>query len=350
MKVVLTTPYYPPHIGGVEFHVRSLALKLARMGHEVEVVTSDGCDDVVRVVTVPSVPVPYSPIPLKFPELSADVYHSHIPSPFFALEVSKRGLKPHVVTYHNDVVVPERVNGWRIPQQIGRVVEDVNERITRSVLESADVVIATTKGYAETSPILKDFEVEIVPNAIDVDSYRYCEEKEDYVLYVGRLVEYKGLPTLMEAMGIVQRELDVRLIVAGDGEDRRRFERFAEKIGIRAEFLGRVSEGEKVDLLSKAKVLVLPSKSRLEAFGIVLLEAMACGTPVIASDVPGVRDVALEGGLVFRDVEDLAEKIANLVTDRKKRIALGRRGRRAVEGKFCWDVVVRKIERIYSSV
>ncbi len=350
MKVVLTTPYYPPHMGGVEVHVRNLALRLKEGGFDVEVISSSGYDDSVRVRTVPSIPIPYSPIPLIFPRVCGAVYHSHIPSPFFAREITKRGLRPHVVTYHNDVVIPERVNGYRIPAKIGSIVEKINEEITIPILESADVIIATTKSYAKTSPILSKFEVEIVPNAIDVNRYEFCEDKEDYVIYIGRLVEYKGLPILLEAMSIVQREIPLRLVVVGDGEDRQRFENLAKRLGVEVTFTGRASEERKIDLLKRARILVLPSQSRLEAFGIVLLEAMACGTPVIGSNIAGVRDVAKEGGLVFYDVEDLVEKILKLATNDALAKSLGRKGRKAVEDRYDWDVVIEKIKMIYSAV
>jgi len=346
VRITLTTPCYPPNLGGVEVHTQNLARRLARR-HDVCVVTSSGWDERLRVVEVPSIPIPYSPIPLTFPKVSGDVYHSHIPSPFFAWEVHRRGLRPHVVTYHNDVVVPKRVNGIRIPRGIGRIVEDVNENVTIPILEGADAIIATTKSYAKTSPVLKEFDVEIIPNAVEVDRYEYCENKGDYVIYVGRIVEYKGLGLLLEAMRIVQRESDLELIVVGEGEDRRRFERLAELLGLNVRFLGRVEEKEKIELIKRARVLVLPSKSRLEAFGIVLLEAMACGTPVIGSDIAGVREIAREGGTIFHDVYDLAEKIVKISeNDRLTRI-FGRRGRRAVEEKYDWNIVIRKIEKIY---
>ncbi len=350
MKVILTTPYYPPHLGGVEVHVQNLALKLKLKGYEVEVVTSAGFDDSVMVRTVPSIPIPYSPIPLRFPKVCGDVYHSHIPSPFFAREIAKRRLKPHVVTYHNDVVIPERVDGRRIPAKIGKIVEKINEDVTVPILESADVIIATTKSYAESSPILGEFDVEIVPNAIDVEKYEFCKEKDDYVVYVGRLVEYKGLPILLEAMKIVQRELPIKLVVVGDGEDRQRFEKLAEELGVDVEFKGRLPEREKIDVIKRARILVLPSQSRLEAFGIVLLEAMACGTPVIGSNTAGVRDVAREGGLVFYDVEDLADKILKLATNDRLARSLGKKGRRRVEEKYNWNAVIGRIEKIYMNV
>ena len=147
MKVVMTTPYYPPHIGGVEIHTKNLARGLKERGHDVEVVTSVGEDDAVKVRVVKSINIPYSPIPIRFPHVSGDVYHSHVPSPFFARRLMKR--RPHVITYHNDVVVPERVDGWKIPGFVARFVERKNVELIKPVLDSAEVIIATTKSYSE---------------------------------------------------------------------------------------------------------------------------------------------------------------------------------------------------------
>jgi len=355
MKVVMTTPYYPPHIGGVEVHAKNLARGLKKRGHDVEVVTSIGEDEEVRVKTVKSIQIPYSPIPLRFPDVSGDVYHSHVPSPFFARGLMKKGCKPHVVTYHNDVVVPEKVDGRKIPEFVARWIERKNLELIKPVLDSAEVVIATTRSYAETSPVLKDYmhKIEIVPNAVYVGDFQPgvdAGERDPIVLYVGRLVEYKGLPVLIRAMKDVQSKVECRLVVVGDGEDRKRFEELARKLGVKAEFKGKVPDKEVREWMRKSRVLVLPSRSRLEAFGIVLLEAMASGTPVIASGIPGVADVAREGGLTFESEEELSHHIAEVLTNDELATNLGRKGRNAVEQKYDWSIVLDKIEKIYSDL
>ncbi len=357
MKVALTTPYYPPNIGGVEIHVYSLASKLS-VRHDVSVITSrisgrtsrtSGVEGNVNVVDVPCLQIPYSPVPLRFPEIESDVYHSHVPSPFFAMEVAKRNMHPHVVTYHNDVVVPEKVGGYRIPKPIGNCIEGVNRRLVRDVLENSDAIIATTRDYARTSEVLRDFDVAVVPNGIDYKAFHPgppAGDRERLVLYTGRIVAYKGLGVLIEAMSEID---DAKLVVVGDGEDRVRFEKLARRKGVDALFRGRVGEDEKKMWMRKCRVLVLPSLNRLEAFGIVLLEAMASATPVVASNLPGVREVARYGGYVFEDVGDLVEKLGFLLDNDRKATEIGRRGRKNAK-LFDWDLVVEKVEKIYESV
>jgi len=351
MRVVFTTPYYPPHVGGIEVHVKYLTSFLSKK-HDVRVISSTGEGE--EVIRLRCLNLPYSPVPFSFPKLEADVYHSHIPSPFFARMIRELKLSPHVVTYHNDVLVPEVVDGFRIPSFAGGFIEKFNAKITIPLLESCDVIVATTSSYALTSPILSQFmeKVEVIPNAVDTRIFKPGKsEREPVVLYVGRLVEYKGVDILLRAMQNVRRKMeDSKLVVVGDGEDRKRLEVLSEKLGVGAEFMGRLPDSEVADWIRRAKVLVLPSISRLEAFGIVLLEAMASATPVIASNIPGVRDVASEGGLVFSDIEDLSEKILLLMDDDKLAEKLSKKGLKAVNERYSWEVVSREVEKLYYSL
>ncbi|MEM2717023.1 MAG: glycosyltransferase family 4 protein [Archaeoglobaceae archaeon] len=350
LKIAISTPYFPPHIGGVEEHVKNLMEKLKERGYKINVISSIGSD-----ITVPCIKIPYSPIPITFPHIKADLYHSHVPSPFFASKldkVAKKERKPHVITYHNDVIVPSKVNGYGIPRFLGRAVEKINDSIVNRLLDRVDLIIATTRSYAETSPILSKFidKVKVVPNAVDPNEFKPgidAGQREPVVLYVGRLVAYKGVSTLIKAMAEVQKEVDAKLVIVGDGEDKKRFEKLAEKLNVKAVFTGRVPKKDVVYWMQKARVLVLPSFSRLEAFGIVLLEAMACSTPVLGANTPGVAEVASYGGFTFKNNSELVEIINELLSNDQLATKLGKMGRKAVEKKFNWNTVVNEIEKIY---
>jgi len=349
MKILQVTPYFPPHVGGVEYHVKGLADGLIKRGHNVGVASS--CGRYNEFVRIPSIDLFYAPLPLKkFPKCKADIYHSHVPSPIFAFMLRK--VAPHVVTYHNDVVFPMKVNGFHFPRYFGKSMEWLNGRIIKPVLDEAEIIIATTKSYAETSLVLKNYlhKTRIVPNAIDVSLYPPTTGKEKYIVYAGRLVNYKGVETLLNAMKIVQAKEDLRLVLIGDGYDRKHLEIMATKLGVKAEFTGRVLYSGFIDLISRAEILVLPTNNRLEAFGIVLLEAMACETPVLAFNTPGVNEVAMDGGMVYSSTDELAEKIMELHSNEPLRRSLGRSGRMAVESKYSWSSVLDKSESIYREV
>ncbi|MDI9642765.1 MAG: glycosyltransferase family 4 protein [Archaeoglobales archaeon] len=351
VRIAIATPYYPPSLGGVEIHTKNLADHLRKRGHEVVVVSSVGSDLVPKCLKIP-----YSPIPITFPHIKADIYHSHVPSPFFASKldkVAKKERKPHVITYHNDVVIPNKVYGFPIPRFIGRNVEKINDSIIDQLLKKVDAIIATTKSYAETSPILSKFmdKVKVVPNGVDPTEFTPgvdAGQRDPLVLYVGRLVAYhKGVHTLIEAMAEVQKDLNAWLVIVGDGEDRKSFEKLAEKLNVKSVFTGRVPRREVVNWMQKARVLVLPSFSRMESFGIVLLEAMACSTPVLGANTPGVAEVASYGGLTFKNNSELVEMIKELLSNDQLATKLGKMGRKAVEEKFNWNTVVNEIEKIY---
>ncbi len=191
MKIIQISPYFPPHTGGVEYHVKELADGLARRGHQVSVASSCGrwTGELVRI---PSIDLFYSPMPIKVPKFEADVYHSHIPSPLFAFML--RSASPHVVTYHNDVVVPKMINGHAMPRPFAAALERINELLVRPVLEEAKIVIATTKSYAETSPILKDYlhKVKIVPNAVNVSLYPTSSKEGELCALRGQNAQLQG--------------------------------------------------------------------------------------------------------------------------------------------------------------
>jgi len=354
MKILVATPYYPPHTGGVETHVKNKVDNLRARGFDVWVVTSTRCSTYQNLITVPCLNIPYSPIPIKFPVIKADIYHSHIPSPFFSKKISDLNLKPHVVTYHNDVIIPGRVYGLKFPGLSRKIIEKINEKVTREILDKADVIISTTRSYSITSNILRDYQnkIEIIPNGINLEEYNPSgrKERKNIITYVGRLVEYKGLPLLIRALKLIKKDVKYTLVVIGEGEDKIRLKALAAKYNINAKFTGWLPPSEKIYWLRKSKVLVLPSKTRLEAFGIVLLEAMACQTPVLAYDTPGVSEIAELGGFTFRDVNELAQRIEELLLNDKLVIKLGKRGREKVKEKFSWNKIIERLKKLYESL
>ena len=349
MKIAQISPYFPPHVGGVEYHVKELAEGLAERGHEVTVVSSAG-RWTGEMLAVPSINLFYSPIPIKFPRIQADIYHSHIPSYLFAFRLRHR--KPQVVTYHNDVLLPDSFKGHALPRWFSSSVEKSSDRLVRSILDEAEMIVATTMSYARSSPVLQDYldKIRVVPNAVTPSLYPRRKEKENYVLYAGRMVGYKGADVLIRAMKEVQKTENLDLVLVGEGEDRLRLEKMAQRLSVRARFTGRLERRVFIDTISRAEMLVNPAQCRLEAFGIVLLEAMACETPVLAYDTPGVNEVAGKGGYIYSNWEELSELIIGLHNSPARREELGRKGRRAVEENYSWKRAIDLMESVYREV
>ena len=181
---------------------------------------------------------------------------------------------------------------------------------------------------------------------------------EGVVLFVGSLDRahyFKGLPVLFEAVRRLGRAAP-RVLIVGDGDLRPDYEQRVAALGLgeRVRFAGRVSDAALPDYYAAADLVVLPSVTRGEAFGVVLLEALASGRPVIASDLPGVRAVvrATGGGLLTPpgDAGALAAAIGALAADPARRAELGQAGRRAVAAQFAWPAIARRLEATYRGV
>jgi glycosyltransferase involved in cell wall biosynthesis/O-antigen/teichoic acid export membrane protein len=196
----------------------------------------------------------------------------------------------------------------------------------------------------------------IVYNGVDLNTYIPAEKaKKPTVLYLGRLKYYKSVHIFLKAAAQVLKKMpDVEFIVAGDGEENTRLRQLASRLGISASvtFTGKVEDSQKIELYQQAWVFVNPSF--MEGWGITSIEANACGTPVIASDVPGLRDsVREESGVLvpFGEVEQFAEAIIEMLSSKKKREELSVSAQKWA-ARFDWNKSASKglevIEKVIS--
>ena len=373
MKIAQVSPWFFPHLGGVESHVRSLSRELAARGHEVTVVTSrhdpslpaEEAVDGFRVIRVrPHLVVMRTPVTPRMRaslrDLSVDVVHAHSPPPLashYAGAVAEERAIPYVVTYHCD---------FELPSAAGTLVESVYRRsLGASTLRNAAQVVVTTRTYGATSRAVWRYNPVVVPNAVDHRRFRPDVDASSIrqrlrippgvpvVLLVGRIVPHKGVEHFIEAARFVP---EARFLVVGEGSLLEEMKRFANLMAVsnRVRFLGRVSDENLPKVYAACDVFVLPSVSRLEAFGIVALEAMATARPVIVADIPGVREVIEDGreGLLAdpMNARDLAEKIRRLLGDPEARRVMGERGRQKVLESFGIERVTDQIEGVYRSV
>jgi len=370
MRIVQVAPWFHPHLGGVETHVRALAAELARRGHQVTVLTTrhdaslPATEELDRFLVQRLKPIgvwfqtPIVPSTKRaLAGLHADIVHAHSPPPltaYYAAKANRGASAPFVITYHCDIEL-------RVPG--GGLIEAIYRRsLGASTIRRADRVIVTTHSYAATSRAVWRYNPSVIPNFVDVGRFHPNGRAErvrlkhailpgePIVLAVCRLVPHKGLEHLVEAAGRVD---GARFLIAGGGPHLTALRRLAQSIGVedRVVFAGRVPDGELSDYYDACDVFVVPSVSRLEAFSIVALEAMASGKPVVVSDIPGVREVITDGaeGLVAdaMNPEDLAQRIRSLLGNDRVRQEMGERARRTVEGRFSLPNVVDKIEAVY---
>jgi rhamnosyl/mannosyltransferase len=369
VKVVHVYKDYPPVWGGIENHLRLLAEAQAAAGLEVTVVvtatdarTTTAFERGVRVVRAARLAAvastPLSPSLLRsLRRLAAthpDVVHVHAPYPPGELGAALCAARATVVTYHSDIV-RQRL--------LGRVYRPLQQRLLRG----ADRILVTSPRYLSTSTALAAHleRCQVVPLGIDPEPLLHADPAAaaavrarfggPLVLFVGRLRSYKGLDHLLAAMATLPGR--AALVVAGSGPLERRWRQLAAPLVAagRCHFLGEVPDGDLPALYAAADVFVLPSVERSEAFGVVLLEAMAAAVPVVSTELgTGTSWVNLDGetGRVVppRDPPALASAIAELLAAPERGRALGLAGRRRVLTEFTAARMTARVIASYREV
>jgi rhamnosyl/mannosyltransferase len=372
MKILQVSPYFYPHVGGVESHVLDLSKELASRGHEVSVLTTNMGKmperetmlgfEILRVKPLSIImKTPIVPrVQRRVSRTDADVIHSHSPPPlssYYAAKGCRHNNVPHVITYHADIEIPSR---------IGKLVAGFYRRTYGSyTVKRVNKIIVTSGSYHATSRSVWKYSPEIIPNTVDADRFNPKNDgaavrkkhgigpDEQTVLFVGRIVWHKGIEYILEASTLMK---NTKFLVVGSGENLKKYKAKAEAMGVgdRVIFTGRLSWADLPDYFAACDVFTLPSISRLEAFGITTLEAMATGKPVVVADIPGVREVIDDGkeGLVFdvMDAEDLAGKLSTLLGDPELRKRMGDEGRKKVERQFLISTVADQVEKVYEEL
>lgn len=379
MKIVMLSPYFFPHTGGTEKYVRDLAASLIIKGHEVTVITNnlpkeknapktETLPEGIKVIRLDAVDMfNYLPVSNQFNLKMLDGYdivHVHVPAFSFLRSVAGKIKQPLVVTYHCDVTVSEKYFGIPVPKFFVPIFEWASNSYAKMFLPKAQEIITTTETYASSSPVMKDLPRNVVPIGIFHDKIDEIQKKlnltpdkknSKQLLFLGRLAGNKGCDYLVKAMPeILAKFPDTKLIICGDGEEKGHILDLVTQfnIGPSVTFLGTATFEKLVELYYTSIAYVFPSINRLEAFGIVQLEAMANYTAVVASDIPGPNAVMDEGvsGLLVpkQDPHALAQAIISILADPEKSKEMGRKGRELVEKKYDWGVIADKILEIYA--
>jgi glycosyltransferase involved in cell wall biosynthesis len=411
MRVLQTPVRFAPSIGGVETYVHSLSRELVRAGHEVSVVCArpevrvptlasiDGIE-VHRLRSVGSIAntnlTPGLPVALLRELRRADVVHTHLPTPWSADVSAHLGLVadcPVVVTYHNDIV------GAGLA---GRVADVYNRTVLRSTLAIADRILVTQPAYVDRSPHLEPVadKVTVVSNGVDTDLFAptaltpdrrealgFAADRHNlfFLSVLDSFHDYKGLDVLFQALAEWRaaapgdeggaddrvggetgsddegdgpagppRGPRPHLVVGGDGDARSRYEASARESGLAEDvtFVGRLSTPDLVAAYNAADAFVLPSTDAdQEGFGLVLLEALSCGSPVVCTDVVGVADDVrthdLGAVVPPGDVDALADGLARVLG----RTEFDADAARALcRDRYSWRAKAAEILEVYRAV
>jgi len=382
LKIAMVSDWFPPKLGGVQTAVYELSSELAsRRGIEVEVITdnyktltfSDQVEEVdgfkvrrLAGLVLPRWKVYFHPeLPFKVKELfkreDYDVVHTHhlfTPLSVFATGIAKFMYPPRkcvVATNHSYHIWAER-SFFRF--------------FSRFTVGSTqpDRVIAISEVSARMAERLgvNPGRIRRIPLGVNVEKFNPARRSEELrrelgadsgvvILYCGRLVERKGVHYLLIAFQQVLKEMkEVKLVILGEGPWRGRLMKLSRRLGLdkAVEFLGYKPREEVWKYCASCDFMVAPSTHH-ESFGLVVVEAMASGRPIIATDVTGFNEVFVEGtGFLVppRDVEALKEKILLLARDRKLRERMGRRAREEAVKRYDWKKIADQTLEVYNEV
>jgi phosphatidylinositol alpha-mannosyltransferase len=365
VKIGLVTPYVYPLPGGVNEHVRYLYEGLRARGHDVRIISSShglqraSEGDVVRIGKGFSVPTNGSvgTITLSPRYLSQvarmlererfDLLHFHEPFvPFLSPIVLRASRSVNIATFH-------AFGGWSPAYEFGR-------RVMGGYAARLHGRIAVSGAARHFIDRYFQGDYRVIPNGVDVDRFQRAvplarwQDGTFNLLFVGRHEPRKGLLDLLKAYRILRKTgCNCRLLVVGTGPQEREARRYVltrRMVGV--EFLGRVSDEAKAQLFRTADVFISPATGG-ESFGIVLLEAMAAGAPIVASDIHGYKGVLRRGeqGLLVppRSPKEVAAATARLLADPALRATMSASGRARAE-EFSWDRVTAKVEAYYGFV
>jgi len=394
MRLAHVTATYAPHNTGTGNVARYNALELVRRGHEVHVFTvcepgapfEETLDGVhvhrlrpwMRYGNAALIPKLYRALRPSVSESAAlgrtvrphfDLIHLHMP--FYGGCEAVYALKrlhgiPLVITHHQDVTLSGPAS----------IISAVHDRlIGRALMRAADRACFTSLDYARASRFAGllaagKLRAAELPNGVDPERFtpgprptdlvrRIGLEGQIVVLFVGVLDQahgFKGVPLLLRALARIDRQ-DMALVVVGEGDMRPVYAGLARELGLvdRVHFAGFVPDDRLPGYYRLADVTVLPSTTMGEAFGLVLVESLASGTPVIASDLPGVRTVVApdEDGVLVPpgDIDHLAQQLAQMAAmPEERRCAMGLAGRRKVAARYAWTSIGADLTALYEAV
>lgn len=363
IKVLEVNKLYTPQIGGIETIVQNIAENLKHRAN-IKVLVCQPKGKTVKewvngvfVIRCASFGTVFS-MPLSlcffsyFRKLSktADLIHIHVPFPLADLACLLSGYQGKVVvSWHSDIVRQKKILL-------------VYKPLLNWLIRRADCIVAATQEHIDSSPFIRPYaeKCRIIPYGLNIEEYRIKGtvltdrlNRKTYVkaLFVGRLVYYKGIGVLLQAM---KRVKGCELFLVGSGKKEKDWKESAKEIKDRVHFLGALSSEDLKKAFSDCDFLVLPSVEKSESFGIVQLEAMVYGKPVINTALPtGVPSVSLDGitGITVKagNEEELAKAMQCLVDQKELREQYGANAKKRVENHFNNQMIMKQMLELYQS-
>ncbi|OGL43034.1 MAG: hypothetical protein A2161_01195 [Candidatus Schekmanbacteria bacterium RBG_13_48_7] len=365
-RIIQVGKFYPPVKGGIETHLYDLCTGIKNHVSVTVLVANETCKTVVEnidgikiiraanLMTFKSQPICPS-LPGLLMKQQADLIHLHLPNPLTMLLTSRHiSNRKLVITWHSDIIRQ-------------KYLKKVFHASTISILEKADRIIVPTEFHISNSELLQDFKDKccIIPFGTDIDRFSAIGLNpvktikirnlfnNPLILFVGRLVPYKGIDILLEAIS----DLDVSLIIVGKGPLKNSLFNKASELGIqnRIWFTGDIPDSELPSYYHACNIFCLPSVGKNECFGIVQMEAMAAGKPVISTKLPtGIQTVNIDGETGFQvipgSVSSLKRAIRILIENPDLAKKMGQNGLNRARNYYNRDNTAQKILDLYNTL
>lgn len=371
MKVIQTPVRFYPFIGGVEKYVYYISKELVKLENcDVKVICANEPNSIDEEIydginikrlkyygKIANTNVTLS-LPKALLSEEFDIIHTHVPTPWssdWSNIISRIKSKPLVVTYHNDIIGEGFAN---------TIANFYNGTTLKLLLNKADKIIITQDDYIN-SPHLQNYKNKIVtiPNGVDTSLFKPSKEnrKENQIFFLSvldKFHKYKGLDYLIESLVEVKKVIpDIKLVVGGKGELLDYYKTKVNELDLQdnVEFKGFLTDEEVISMYQESELFILPSISSLqEGFGIVVLEALSCETPVISTTIVGVSDdvISTDSGIIIppKDVTKLEKAIIKILTDKELINAMGKNGRKLVKEKYEWKNIAKSIYELYEEL
>jgi len=377
MRILFVSPgglyskNYPFERGGTQSQIYGISKEMARRGHEVYITgrfdnfmgkERETIDDIKFInIGIPHLKdtyirqigssLLYSKVAAKkIRQINPDVISLN--ERFSAYFPSKLDIPKTFTTHNPDAMAFYREFALK-NNRLNYVFFGVKKRIEESVMSRSDIIIALNKNIRDYLYENGFTNTYIIPNAVDAEKYMNKGD-DNFILYAGRLSKVKGLMYLIQAFSEMSKNFDTDLMFVGSGPDEARLKKIvaSKKIEDRVHFIPMVGKDKLREYLSKCSIFVLPSL--FECMPVTLLEAMASGKPVIASDIPGPQDVITHGydGFLYEkgNVDELKKYLELCLSDEKLRRERGRNARRTVEERFVFSIIANDYINLFKKI
>jgi glycosyltransferase involved in cell wall biosynthesis len=376
MKILFVNPAsgiaseYPSQLGGTEFQVHGLSTRMAKHGHHLHAAgrfegmrEKERIDEGVHLINIqiprirgntvldPGYLLLYSKYVCKvINDIEPDVVSLN--DRFSAYYPSKMNV-PKTFTLHN----PEALEFYRdfaiSCNYLNKVFFNVKKMLDFRVMNRSDTIVALTDSVAGFVHKKGFKNVVVIPNGVSPEQYSNSGDG-NFVMFAGRLNKVKGISFLVEAFSQVAKEFNTKLVIIGSGPEEHRLKSLARSLnlGNSVQFIPALNHNDLLNYLSKCSLFVLPSI--FETMGITMLEAMASGKPVVASNIAGPNEVISHGrnGLLFErgNSIDLKSQIEEVLTNPEMRRRLGREARRTIVERFAFETTSRQLEGVFDRI